>query len=259
MKRLLKFAGKLVGGFVAVFFLFLLFLSFLDPNVKESEFAALWHQRMKTLYLSGVAALHEDHPSCNLVDWQGVATPLYAPLISRFATESEEAYADEQKKWNWLVPIEILINQQPAHYFSEMDGKHVASQMEKFALLIHPDETKTIRMPIAPNPEDFKNRPPAMEGRIVASSGPEEADYFSFITGSFSGWLQLVEVENGSVLCQSYFEVKSSESVPYEFGHRRRANPPGTSVKSDFQNNLFNELMKSVPKNITFSYYLPKH
>jgi len=89
------------------------------------------------------------------------------------------------------------------------------------------------------------------EGNIAQRKGTVEKHHFSFIAGSFHGLMQVVDTHEERILCQSSLEVESSMEVAYQFGHRRRANPPNRAVRVDFQEQFKIKVGENLPSNIS--------
>ena len=257
LKLIIKFFIYGMGLFLIMFVLFLLLLTQLNPDIPESEYARVQHARMQAIYEQGVSslALETPPPLCTpeLSLPENIVTSIYAPFLKQFSTQEKRKLSDEDSQWLWLIPEEIIKFGDVQQYFSEWDAKEISSAMTRYIVLIHPDSTYANTMPVAP---DSEHNTGPWEGTISQRKGKVEKYHFSFIAGSFKGLMQVVDTHEEIILCQSALEVESSMEVAYQFGHRRRANPPNRAVRVDFQKQFKIKVGENLPSTVSVLFNL---
>jgi len=257
LKQILKFFFYGVGFLLIIFVLFILLLTQLDPDIPESEYARIQHARILTIYEQGVSSLslNTPLPQCTPEMYlpENIVTSVYAPFLKRFSIQEKLKLPDEERQWLWLIPEEFVKFGDIPKYFSESDAKEITSVMSRYIVLIHPDSANANTMPVAP---DSEHNTGPWEGTITQRKGAVEKHHFSFIAGLFDGLMQVVDTHEESILCQSTLEVKSSMEVAYQFGHRRRANPPNRAVRVDFQEQFKNKVGENLPSTVSVFFNL---
>lgn len=154
---------------------------------------------------------------------------VHGPFLARFASANKGDWQDDKGTWAFLTDSTFR------GHFSKHASERDAYAIDGTARFIKNDWQKN-RFLIVLWPDDEKaNRLPSIDGKK------------SFESGSFKGWLVMLDSVDESVVCQQPLSVDSSEKVTSGQTFNK---DPQKAVEKDFQDRFEAQIEAALPPKV---------
>ncbi len=190
------------------------------------------YEKISSMAKTGMAEKACDGPALLALakeDHQLRIPTVYGPFLSRFASANKSDWQEDKGPWAFLT--ESTFRGHFEKHASERDAYALDGtarfikndwQKNRFLIVLWPDDEKANRLPLL---------------------GADK----SFESGSFKGWLLMLDSVDANVVCQKQLSVESSEKVTS--GQTFNKDPQKAIVK-DFQDRFEAQLEAALPPKV---------